>query len=70
MMNLLKNPTPHIVKQDFMNLLIAFKVNLDKDLIDEYIGACMEVAEGKRLFNCYIMAKHYLKRYPAAVAVP
>lgn len=67
MNNLLKHPTPYIAKQDFLDLLIGFKVNLDKDLIDQYIEACMDVAGGKKRFNCYIMAKHYLKRHPAAV---
>ena len=70
MMNLLKHPTPYIVKEDFLHLLIDFKVTLNKDLIDEYIEACMDITEGKKRFNCYIMAKHYLERHPAAVIVP
>lgn len=67
MTNLLKLPTPYIVKQDFLNLLIDFKVNLGTDLIDEYIEACLEVVNGQKRFNCSIMAKHFLQRHPAVV---
>ncbi len=59
----------HIMRQQFMEILIAFKAKkLDFELVDQWIKLFNKYVEikGKTIeyVNIHAMADHYLQRYP------
>ena len=53
-----------MLKAEFLEALEEFKANLDSDIVNSYIEACLVDVDGKKRINVHLMANHYLQRHP------
>lgn len=51
-----------MLEVDFVDLLKNFNANLDDQLIQQYIEACLVEADGRKRLDVHFMADHYLNR--------